>query len=219
MIKRIIFPVVSAVAMLLMIGAAQAASIAVNGGFETGDFTGWTQFPTGPNQSVNPNNPPSDPSSSGDFHAQINNTVTPSNSLFKQANVGIGIVAPGTPWTVTFDARGSFGVGGVAFAEFFNELSGGGTSPCTGCGILGGGPLALDPDPLVWKTFTFSGVNGVDVSGGVTLQLGATTGADPNSFANMYYDNVSIEVVPVPAAVWLFGSALGVLGWLRRRVS
>lgn len=28
---------------------------------------------------------------------------------------------------------------------------------------------------------------------------------------------VNIAVVPVPAAVWLFGSALGMLGWLRRK--
>jgi len=27
------------------------------------------------------------------------------------------------------------------------------------------------------------------------------------------------EVVPVPAAVWLFGSALGLLGWMRRRAA
>lgn len=27
------------------------------------------------------------------------------------------------------------------------------------------------------------------------------------------------QVIPVPAAVWLFGSALGLLGWVRRRVS
>jgi probable HAF family extracellular repeat protein len=26
-----------------------------------------------------------------------------------------------------------------------------------------------------------------------------------------------LTAVPVPAAVWMFGSALGVLGWLRRR--
>jgi hypothetical protein len=210
--------------MLLITGAAQAVNVAVNGGFETGDFTGWTQFATGPNQTVNANNPPSDPSSSGDFHAQINNTVLASNSLFKQANVGIGQAAPGQAWTVTFDARGSVGVGGVAFAEFFNELSGGGTSPCTGCGILGGAPLqaqGLNPDPLVWTTFTFSGVNGADVSGGVTLQLGATTGGAPGSFANMFYDNIVIDVtpIPVPAAVWLFGSAIGLLGLMRRKAS
>jgi hypothetical protein len=28
---------------------------------------------------------------------------------------------------------------------------------------------------------------------------------------------IDVNVVPVPAAVWLLGSALGVLGWLRRR--
>jgi len=29
----------------------------------------------------------------------------------------------------------------------------------------------------------------------------------------------SFGVVPVPAAVWLFGSALGLLGWVRRRTT
>ena len=28
---------------------------------------------------------------------------------------------------------------------------------------------------------------------------------------------MTFQVVPVPAAVWLFGSALGLLGWVRRR--
>jgi hypothetical protein len=30
-------------------------------------------------------------------------------------------------------------------------------------------------------------------------------------------DNLVVQSVPVPAAVWLFGSALGLLGWMRRR--
>jgi hypothetical protein len=30
-------------------------------------------------------------------------------------------------------------------------------------------------------------------------------------------DNVTVSAVPVPAAVWLFGSGLAGLGWLRRK--
>jgi hypothetical protein len=33
----------------------------------------------------------------------------------------------------------------------------------------------------------------------------------------LYIDNIVTNVVPVPAAIWLFGSALAGLGWLRRR--
>ncbi len=45
-------------------------------------------------------------------------------------------------------------------------------------------------------------VNGMDLLGGTVL-----------------IDNVSLTVVPVPAAVWLFGSALGLIGFLRRRAA
>ncbi len=31
--------------------------------------------------------------------------------------------------------------------------------------------------------------------------------------------NATLGVIPVPAAVWLFGSALGLLGWIRRRAT
>jgi hypothetical protein len=30
-------------------------------------------------------------------------------------------------------------------------------------------------------------------------------------------DNIAVSTVPVPAAVWLFGSALMGLGWFRRK--
>jgi hypothetical protein len=32
-------------------------------------------------------------------------------------------------------------------------------------------------------------------------------------------DDIAVSTVPIPAAVWLFGSGLGLLGWFRRRQS
>jgi len=43
--------------------------------------------------------------------------------------------------------------------------------------------------------------------------------ADGSFFAVGLLDAVEITAIPVPAAVWLFGSALGLLGWVRRRDS
>ena len=59
----------------------------------------------------------------------------------------------------------------------------------------------LDPD---WAAFT--------LPAGVTSGSWAISGAQQLSHINLY-----AQVVPVPAAVWLFGSALGLLGVLRRK--
>lgn len=187
--------------------SASAIELTTNGGFETGDFTGWTQFPTGVGQqTVSAVGP-----SSGTFSGNINNTQVSSNSLFKQANIGIGQVNPGDEVTIKFDARGSYAVpGGVAFAEFFSEVSGGGTSSAA---ILGGAPLAINANPAIWTSFMFTQIAGADVSGGVTLQLGATNGPAPGT--NMFYDNVSVSIVPEPASLALLG--LGGLAVLARR--
>ena len=71
------------------------------------------------------------------------------------------------------------------------ELAAGGTSSAQ---ILGGGPLALNADPNVWTDFSFTVPITTDVSGGVTLQLTGTTGGDPTSFADVYYDDISIVI-------------------------
>jgi hypothetical protein len=39
-------------------------------------------------------------------------------------------------------------------------------------------------------------------------------------FAPFDLDNIQMSVVPLPAGIWLFGSAmLGLAGWSRRRVT
>jgi len=56
------------------------------------------------------------------------------------------------------------------------------------------------------------------VSGGVwgTLEAnGVPEGADTIEFARFS----PAAAVPIPPAAWLFGSALGILGWIRRRTS
>ena len=158
--------------------------IADNGGFETGDFTGWEQTLINGTQTVGAFDP-----TEGAFAANLNNDVLGTASLIKNANKGIGIVSPGDNLTVSFDARGSGEVGGVAFAELVSEVSGGGTSDAV---LLGGGPLALDPDPTVWTSFEFSVIAGSDVSGGITLQLNSTTGGAPGSLMNVFFDNIKI---------------------------
>ena len=183
--------IVAVAAVALGAGVAQAdVELAINGGFETGDFEGWELFPTGPDQFTIVT-----PGSGSDYAARIHNTVTTSAALMKNANIGIGVVEPGMTIEISFDARGSFGVGGVAFAEFFSEIEGGGVSATE---ILGGAPLALDPE--AWTPFNFTTTAGPDVSGGVTLQLTATTGADPASSADVYYDNISVIAVGAVSA-------------------
>jgi hypothetical protein len=70
----------------------------------------------------------------------------------------------------------------------------------------------------------------VDHDGGSTLisvsgGIGDLSVIGPSEFLtftdggseNYYISGANISAIPVPAAVWLFGSALGLLGWLRRK--
>lgn len=204
------FSALAATATLLMAGTAHGVELVGNGGFETGDFSDWQQFENNGTQMVSTFNP-----STGTYSANLSIVgPAPGNTLIKSANRGVGVVTAGSEVTITFDARGTVANGGVAFAEFFSELDGGGVSAAE---ILGGGPLALNADPMVWTTFSFTTTAGPDVAGGVTLQFAAICGAVVDCVSDVYFDNVSVSAVPVPAALWLFGSALGMLGFSRRR--
>jgi len=170
-------------------GGGGPGEIAVNGGFETGDFTGWEQFANGAVQVVTDVNP-----SSGTYAANLNIPVIGAggvavDNLIKNANLEAGNLTPGAAVTVSFDMRGSLsGAGGVVFAELFSELAGGGTSKAE---ILSGGPLAPAD---AWTSYVFNTTLGPDVAGGVTLQLKVGCGAVEGCGADVYFDNVSIVI-------------------------
>lgn len=221
MITKLRMPLVAATAVLLSAGAAQAANVVVNGDFESG-LDGWLEFPFNGTIGIAAEN---GPSADGSQAAQLvaDGSAGASFPQIKVERLKEGLLIDGAPVTVSFDARsplqtvdvtlGDF-VGNVVFiAELFTERTGdnGATNE-----ILVGPPTWLTTE---WQTFTFNTVLGPDAGGGVSLLFKADCGANPNCRFTALIDNVSIDtaVVPVPAAVWLFASALGLLGWARRK--
>lgn len=180
--------------------------LTTNGDFEDGNTSGWTSFPTANSTfTVTPD------ASEGLFGGLINNPDQAAGAVVKQANIGIGTVTPGQTLQISFDAKGVFEAGGVAVAEFFSELSGGGTSSSQ---ILGGGPLFVATQ-ATYQSFSFDVVTGPDVSGGVSLQFVAATGGAAGSIAQLNIDNVSVRTIPEPTTAGLIG--LGGLALLARR--
>jgi len=57
----------------------------------------------------------------------------------------------------------------------------------------------------------------LDYDASFTSFTGSFVGETNNN--SLVYANLNSAPIPVPAAVWLFGSALGLLGWMRRRAA
>ena len=186
--------------------AGTLVELTTNGGFEAGDTSGWEDFTAGvADQSF----VTTMDASSGNFAGLLTNNAIGAAATIKQANIGVGQVGIGDTIFVQFDAKGSGAAGGVAFAEMFQELAGGGTS---GGMIFTGAPLTLTDE---YQTFNFEFLITGDVSGGITLQFNAATGANPGSESILFVDNVSVAFVPAPASMALLG--LGGLAATRRR--
>jgi hypothetical protein len=60
-----------------------------------------------------------------------------------------------------------------------------------------------------------SALSGTSTWSGTTF---ASLGMNPGTYVwTLPNDTFTLNIVPIPAAVWLFGSGLGLLGWIRRR--
>jgi hypothetical protein len=80
-------------------------------------------------------------------------------------------------------------------------------------GTLFGGGTVSQVLTLSSSLSTYN-VTGLDNLVSVAFSFNGATSVSPYDM-----DNINLNVVPVPAAVWLFGSALGLMGWVRRRAA
>ncbi|MGB5416350.1 MAG: carbohydrate binding domain-containing protein, partial [Polyangiales bacterium] len=154
--------------------------LTVNGDFETGDFTGWTNFcDNGAGSctitSDNPNN--------GQFAANVSQPTLQQNAVIKQERIAAGEVATGDTILVELSIRGSVGPGGVVFLELFSEETGGGV---TNEGLRG--PFFPTADWVqISESFTLAG----SPDDGITVQVAAVTSGDAGSFVDLFVDDVS----------------------------
>ncbi len=99
---------------------------------------------------------------------------------------------------------------------FFTDTAGGGNISLEF--LLGANSVHTIPSLML------PGGSGGSASGGTILDLDdmtfdtlILTGVEKNYGQTTSVEIDAVGVVPLPAAVWLFGSALGLLGWVRRR--
>jgi hypothetical protein len=119
-------------------------------------------------------------------------------------------------WTFSFDAKQG-NITGTASAAAFVKILDGNFQPVTG-GLItldtSEGSLTSD-----WQRYSIDFEISSDFVG-QRLQFGFLTVTGNDVPSGNFYDNVSLapSAVPVPAAVWLFGSGLlGLVGVARRR--
>jgi hypothetical protein len=177
--------VIAAIAMCLCMSPARALELITNGGFETGDFTGWTvdvqpggagaffaadnsvppggglfALPFGPNPSVGPR--------SGNFYAVSDQTGASAQTLIQSFTV------PGPGLLVN-----------LSFALFVNDWSGAGP-------IVN--PAGLDytatPNQHARVDLLTSAATAFDTSAGVlsTFYLGVDAGPGPHDYTDYNFD-------------------------------
>ena len=123
--------------------------------------------------------------------------------LISTSNVGL--------WRLTYDAKiGNLEADSSAFAYILTQ-------------DFMGGDVFVSNDttklPAEWGTYTLDLLINEDMIGD-TLSFGFGATATNYNGSGVFYDNLNFDrvVVPVPAAVWLFGSGLlGLVGVARRR--
>jgi len=136
--------------------------------------------------------------------------------LVNQNSIALGasteLVAHGDLLAMQVASGGSFSLLEFDLGSHFDESF---TSLKVVGNYVGGGSVtqnfSIDGDTSTYDTISLSGAfNNLESANWLI------TGGNVATF---YIDNISVSAIPIPAAVWLFGSALAGLGWIRRKTT
>lgn len=162
----------------------------------------------------------------GTFNNRV--TTAPTTTLYRTSITGLVMGNGGAASASTFACtEGNFGSGvgasicgnytlGANFANESTTTWGPGTAASR---TIGGDDAASGPQQTI---ASLNGMNTITFVG-TTLQIsnrtctGSCTTLPAGAYNNGQLWNLSVPAIPVPAAVWLFGSALGLLGVARRK--
>jgi hypothetical protein len=173
-------------------GGVGGTGIFVNGDFETGDFTGWTQTPDGGSITL-------DSSGQGGRAGTVARLVATGSVaggaqdvLLTQDNlmeINTVSISGGDAVTVSVDVFGNLsGAGGVVFIELISRNSAGDE---TGRSFIGPAPIT---PTTTWTTYSSTVNVAADVSGGITLQLKSSCGPVDGCVVDASFDNITITV-------------------------
>jgi hypothetical protein len=181
---------ISVVALLFLACGSGNASLVANGGFETGDFTGWTV--------------------SGGA-VDCGNTAVPGIST--TAHSGAYAACFGNPAALTFISQTlATAPGQVYNASFWYQDNNYGQTPVNEIQFYWGGTVGLDRTNVA--TTSWKHVSGLFTATSTSTVIEFGFEDVPGVFG---LDDLDVDPVPEPRATVLCGLGLGLLGWLRRR--
>jgi hypothetical protein len=157
------------------------AELATNGDFEAGDLSCWEAITNGGSiTAVNTQNN----TVGGTWSARVVATAG-NNPTLKQNFLAAGTVAIGDVIDISFDMRGTAGDGGVIFPKLISEGATGSDGPI----------LQTIASPTAgWTTYTYSPTITADVTRGITFEIAVVCGAVVGCNADVFIDNVSVQI-------------------------